>query len=155
MGRRPSSTGMWSPRRLRWSAGVVVLVLAACGSGPPTGWAERVCGAVAEVNEASADWQLAGQAIEAGDDAIAETAFASIAERSEAAVGRISELEDWQPGERLAATTYQAAADYIAAVELYRAGDVTSGTNALDSGNRALDAANGELQQAERAGLSC
>jgi hypothetical protein len=107
------------------------------------------------MNEASADWQLAGQAIEAGDGEIAETAFASIAERSEVAVGRISDLEDWQPGERLTASTYQAAVDYITAVELYRAGDVTGGTNALESGDRALDAANGELQAAGQAGLSC
>ena len=155
MGARSSTRSRSLPGRASWTLAVVALVLAACGGGPPTGWAERACGALAEVNEASADWQLAGQAIEAGDREIAETAFASIAERSEVAVGRISELEDWQPGERLAASTYQAAADYITAVELYRAGDVTAGTNALDSGDRALDAANGELQAAEQAGLSC
>lgn len=65
-------------------------------------------------------------------------------------------LDDWQPGGAFASSTYQAAADYIAAVELYRAGNAAAGTNALDSGDRGMEAATAGLARAEDdAGLAC
>ena len=143
------------PRLLALTAALLALSTAACGGGPPSGWANNACEAYASVAEASEDWRIVGEALQTGDGATVEAGLAEIEDRSVNAVDLVDGLEEWRPGEALAASTYQAAADYIAAVELYRAGDVAAGTNALDSGDRGLQAATAELTGAEDEGLSC
>jgi hypothetical protein len=134
---------------------LIAMLVVACGGGPPSGYSAAACEAYGAVFEASEDWRVVGQALQVGDAGTVDAGLAEIEDKAVTAVDLVSDLPDWDPGERLVQSTYQAAADYITAVELYRSGDAAAGTRALDSGDRGLQSATAELVRAEDAGLSC